>query len=299
MRINSIALNSYTAPKNTSFKALSAKMKEKNELNKMAPVVREKADEIYANIQAESAVADEKVHSAIDRMFEIHKALRRDFAHEMKIEPLKYNKDAGAGAVSTIARDIARIIPAQEGKVKFDSEDGAITVLKKTLHNENSYTEKEKTLLTIVDEKNAGKILNIEFSNNNSKFEGFITEMNPKGSSDKIIFDGNEYASTRATEVQKNSRTTASEQELAAERFVFRRNGVKEYYKNWAYQKDDFCPSIGKNAVSEYGFKFHFDKGYVKVTGNSHMEERDALLGFDKYYELIGKRFRKISGVEF
>lgn len=299
MRINLIAQNIYTAPKNTSFKALSAKMKEKNELNKMAPTVREKADEIYANIKTESAAADETMHSAIDRMFEIHKALRKDFSHEMKIEPLRYNREAGAGAVTTIARDIARIIPAPDGKVKYDTEEGAITILKKTLRDENSYTEKEKTLLTIVDEKNSDKILNIEFSNNNSKFEGFITVTNPKGSSDKIIFDGNEYARAMTTEVQKNSRTTASEQELAAERFVSRRNGVKEYYKNWAYQKDGFCPSIGKNAVSEYGFKFHFDNNYVKVTGNSHMEERDALLGFDKYYELIGKRFRKISGVEF
>ena len=299
MRINSIALNSYTASKNTSFKALSAKMKEKNELNKMAPVVREKADEIYASILEVEANSNEKLHASIERMFENHKALRRVFANERKIEPLKYNKEAGAGAVATIAKDIARIIPAQEGKVKFNSEDGAITVLKKTLRDENSYTDKEKTLLTIVDEKNAGKILNIEFSNNNSKFEGFITEMNPKGSSDKIIFDGNEYAQARATEFQKNSRRTASGQELAQERHVFRRNGVREYYKNWAYQKDDFCPSIGKNAVSEYGFKFHFDNNYVKVTGNSHMEDRDALLGFDKYYELIGKRFRKISGVEF
>lgn len=299
MRINSIAINTYITPKNTTFTGLSAKMKEKNELNKQAPIVREKANEIYENIKAESAAANEKVHSAIERMFEIHKALRKDFAHEMKIEPLRYNKEAGAGAVAIIAKDIARIIPAPEGKVKYNTEEGAITVLKKTMQNENSYTDKEKTLLTIVDEKNAGKILNIEFSNNNSKFEGFITETNPKGSSDKIIFDGNEYAHTMATEIQKNSRTTAQGTELAAERFVSRRNGVREYYKNWAYQKDDFCPSIGKNAVSEYGFKFHFDNNYVKVTGNSHMEERDATLGFDKYYELIGKRFRKISGVEF
>ncbi len=300
MRINSIAPHHYTSPKNTSFAALPAKMKEKNELNKMAPTVRCKADEIYQNVRGEKALADEKVNSSMDRLFEIHTLLRKDYAENMKIEPLKFERGRGVGAVSIILKDIMRTMPNEAGNITLQDEEGnKIVLYKQTIINENSYSDKERILLTVLDDKNPNTILEISFSNSNQKLEGTIKEKNPDGSCDKISYDGYGYANLVAEEVQKNYRTQGEGSERADERFVFKRNGVKEYYKNWAHKEDDFVPSIGHNATADYGFKFHFDNSYVKVTGNSNSHNEADISGFDKYFELIGKRFRKINKCEF